>query len=320
LRPNFPSPYYLSTPLSLLKHDENHSLLPPRVLAWMPRSEYCQPSAGHMRSRERYRYLCLVNGLFKPIFPSVNCYTQPNSTPVSLPCDSILDHENSDSYVAAAPSHPISSTFILHDIPGIPESLLSLVETALITLEERSILMIKGAKDYYFLSTIVALVKSRLWPTQANIYKQQVVERVLSFAQILFTRHMNCDHLGDKGMGNFKNNQLAAFMAAPTMVPVMQPEFDSNGMHPPPQSGVMVSSTSSFVPFFHANYEFPAAWRVRSVPGDLRLGGSDKHDVSLLSRGFERDLTFYALYDICLIFLDLLCHYHCTYFFLTEYP
>ncbi|KAF7515944.1 hypothetical protein PCG10_002670 [Penicillium crustosum] len=139
----------------------------------------------------------------------------------------------------SAPSHPISSTFILHNIPGIPESLLSLVETALIALEERSILMTKGAKDYYFLSTIVALVKSRLWPTQASMYKQQVVERVLSFAQILFTRHMNCDHLGDKGMGNFKNNQLAAFMAAPTMVPVMQPEFDPNGMHPPPQPGVM---------------------------------------------------------------------------------
>lgn len=161
--------------------------------------------------------------------------------------------------------------------------------------------MTKGAKDYYFLSTIVALVKSRLWPTQANMYKQQVVERVLSFAQILFTRHMNCDHLGDNGMGNFKNNQLAAFTAAPTMVPVMQPEFDLNGMHPPPQPGVMVSSTSSFIPVFRANYEFPAAWRVRSVLGDLRLGGSDKHDVSLLSRaipaGFDilyRDCTIYV--------------------------
>ncbi|KAJ5510475.1 hypothetical protein N7453_002578 [Penicillium expansum] len=134
-----------------------------------------------------------------------------------------------------SPSHPISSTFILHNIPGIPESLLSLVETTLIAFEERSLLMTKGAKDYSFLSTIVALVKSRIWPAQATIYKQQAVERVLSFAQILFSRHMNCDHLGDKGMGNFKNNQLAAFMAAPTMVPVMQPEFDPNGMHPPPQ-------------------------------------------------------------------------------------
>lgn len=103
--------------------------------------------------------------------------------------------------------------------------------------------MTKGAKDYSFLSTIVALVKSRIWPAQATMYKQQAVERVLSFAQILFSRHMNCDHLGDKGMGNFKNNQLAAFMAAPTMVPVMQPEFDPNGMHPPPQPHAIVSCT-----------------------------------------------------------------------------
>ncbi|KAI2697960.1 CAZyme family GH43 [Penicillium roqueforti] len=147
---------------------------------------------------------------------------------------------------ASQPSS-ISSAFILHNIPGIPESLLSLVETALIALEERSLLVTKGAKDYYFLSTIVGLVKARLWPAQATMYKQQVVERVLSFAQILFSRHMNCDHLGDKGMGNFKDNQVAAFMAAPTMVPVMQAEFDPNGMHPPLQSGGMPSG--DFDPF-----------------------------------------------------------------------
>ncbi|KAJ5780576.1 hypothetical protein N7457_005736 [Penicillium paradoxum] len=136
-----------------------------------------------------------------------------------------------------APLYPSSSAFLLHNIPGIPESLLSLVETTLIALEERSLQLTKGAKDYYFLSTIVALVKARLWPTQALMYKQQVVERVLSFAQVLFSRHTNCDHLGDKGLGNFKNNQLAAFMAAPAMVPVMPAEFDPGGMLPPPHPG-----------------------------------------------------------------------------------
>ncbi|CAP85755.1 Pc20g04260 [Penicillium rubens Wisconsin 54-1255] len=148
------------------------------------------------------------------------------------------------------PSYPTSSTFILHNIPGIPESLISLVETALIALEERSLLMTKGAKDYYFLSTIVALVKSRLWPAQAAMYKQQVVERVLSFAQILFSRHMHCDHLGDKGMGNFKNNQVAAFMAAPTMAPVMQPEFDPNGMHPPQPGAIPPGEFDPFLEIF----------------------------------------------------------------------
>lgn len=68
--------------------------------------------------------------------------------------------------------------------------------------------MVKGAKDYFFLSTIVALVKAKLWPTQAVIYKQQVVERILAFAQTLFSRHANCEHLGKPGMGSFQNNQV----------------------------------------------------------------------------------------------------------------
>jgi hypothetical protein len=152
--------------------------------------------------------------------------------------------------------------------------------------------MTKGAKDYYFLSTIVALVKSRLWPAQAAMYKQQVVERVLSFAQILFSRHMHCDHLGDKGMGNFKNNQVAAFMAAPTMAPVMQPEFDPNGMHPP-QPGAIVSLVACSPWFLRSLLtEFSATWRVRSFLGDLRLGRSDKHDVSLLSRADRAGFGF----------------------------
>jgi hypothetical protein len=68
--------------------------------------------------------------------------------------------------------------------------------------------VVKGAKDYFFLSTIVALVKAKIWPTQAVMYKQQVVERILSFAQTLFTRHANCEHLGKPGMGSFQNNQV----------------------------------------------------------------------------------------------------------------
>lgn len=68
--------------------------------------------------------------------------------------------------------------------------------------------MVKGAKDYFFLSTIVALVKAKLWPTQAVMYKQQVVERILAFAQTLFSRHANCEHLGKPGMGSFQNNQV----------------------------------------------------------------------------------------------------------------
>lgn len=76
-------------------------------------------------------------------------------------------------------------------------------------------LVVKGAKDYFFLSTIVALVKAKIWPTQAVMYKQQVVERILSFAQTLFTRHANCEHLGKPGMGSFQNNQVCLIAHRP---------------------------------------------------------------------------------------------------------
>jgi hypothetical protein len=116
---------------------------------------------------------------------------------------------------------------------------MSLVETALIALEVRFLLVVKGAKDYFFLSTIGALVKAKLWPAQAMMYKQQVVERVLSFAQTLFQRHATCEHLGSPGMGNFKDNQVVAFLATPGMPPVMTSDF--NGILPPPNLGVTVS-------------------------------------------------------------------------------
>lgn len=96
----------------------------------------------------------------------------------------------------------------MHRLPGLSESLLALVETTLAALEGRFLLVIKGAKDYFFLSTIVALVKAKLWAAQATMYKQQVVERVLSFAQTLFSRHATCEHLGPLGMGCFQDNQV----------------------------------------------------------------------------------------------------------------
>ncbi|OOQ85036.1 putative C6 transcription factor [Penicillium brasilianum] len=140
------------------------------------------------------------------------------------------DHQNSHS------SHPSSSVFLLHTIPGLPDSLLSLVETVLVSLEARFMLVVKGAKDYFFLSTIVALVKAKIWPTQAAMYKQQVVERILSFAQTLFTRHANCEHLGKPGMGSFQNNQVASFIATPGMAPVLTSDID--GILPPPNLGI----------------------------------------------------------------------------------
>ncbi|KAB8228382.1 putative C6 transcription factor [Aspergillus alliaceus] len=118
-------------------------------------------------------------------------------------------------------------------LPGMPESLITSVEMTLTCLEAHLLLVVKGAKEYFFMSTILALAKARLWPGQANVYKQEVVDRVIFFAQTLFTRHANCDHLGDLGMGSFKTNQ----------VPVLNPD---SGMAQPFVPNMNMLQTTDF--------------------------------------------------------------------------
>lgn len=72
------------------------------------------------------------------------------------------------------------------------------------------------------------------------MYRQQVVERILSFAQTLFSRHATCEHLGDPGLGNFKDNQVATFVSTPGMPTVMPTDFD--GILPSSNMAVPVSS------------------------------------------------------------------------------
>lgn len=107
-----------------------------------------------------------------------------------------------------------NSVSLINTLPGMPESLISLVEVARACMEIHLLSVIKGAKDYFFMSTILALVKAKLWPVQAAVYKQEVVQRVILFAQTLFTRHANCAHLGELGMGSFKTNQVCISPAA----------------------------------------------------------------------------------------------------------
>ncbi|PYI19657.1 C6 transcription factor [Aspergillus violaceofuscus CBS 115571] len=116
------------------------------------------------------------------------------------------------------------ATSLTRTLPGLPESLISLVETALTCLESRLLLVVKGAKEYFFMSTILALVKATLWPSQSHVFKQEVVERVILFAQTLFTRHANCAHLGDWGMGSFKTNQVPSLNTGPGMAPPFVPD------------------------------------------------------------------------------------------------
>lgn len=97
------------------------------------------------------------------------------------------------------------TTLLSCTLPGFPESLVSLAETILACLESRFFLAVKGGKDYFFMSTVIALVKAKLWPAQAHAYKQEAVDRILFFAQTLFSKHAHCNHLGDLGMGSFAN-------------------------------------------------------------------------------------------------------------------
>lgn len=108
-----------------------------------------------------------------------------------------------------------STTSLARILPGFPEYLISLVETILVCLETRFFAIVKGGKDYFFMSTIIALVKARLWPAQSNIYKQEAVNRILSFAQTLFTKHASCNHLGEQGMGNFANDVRYPHVSSP---------------------------------------------------------------------------------------------------------
>ena len=88
--------------------------------------------------------------------------------------------------------------------------MLSLVDIVLQSLEARLLLVAKGAKEYYYMCTIQAITKTKLWPEQANINKQQVVDRLLTFAQTLFQHHSRSFNLGEPSVGSgFGTDQVS---------------------------------------------------------------------------------------------------------------
>ncbi|KAF4211167.1 hypothetical protein CNMCM8980_002617 [Aspergillus fumigatiaffinis] len=138
---------------------------------------------------------------------------------------------------AGSSAHASSPTFLTHTLPGLPESLVSLLEMVLASVETRLLLVVKGAKEYFFMSTLLALVKAKLWPAQANVYKQEVVDRVIYFAQTLFSRHANCAHLGDRGQGCFGTDQVPSLTSGPGMAPPFA--ADPNGALQSPGFGIV---------------------------------------------------------------------------------
>jgi hypothetical protein len=83
-----------------------------------------------------------------------------------------------------------ASSLLRQVIPVFTESLLALVEKTLECMESKILLIAKGAKQFFFLHMIMALVKGKLWPDQAAALKKSVVDRIGVIAYSLLA-HQN---------------------------------------------------------------------------------------------------------------------------------
>jgi hypothetical protein len=73
-----------------------------------------------------------------------------------------------------------TSNLLRQVVPAFTESLLDLVEKTISCMEARLLLVIKGAKQFFFLYMIFALVKAELYPDQAEEIKSLILDRILS--------------------------------------------------------------------------------------------------------------------------------------------
>ncbi|QGA19506.1 hypothetical protein EYB26_007195 [Talaromyces marneffei] len=73
-----------------------------------------------------------------------------------------------------------TSNLLRQVLPAFTESLLDLVEKTISCMEARLLLVIKGAKQFFFLYMIFALVKAELYPDQAEEIKRLILDRILS--------------------------------------------------------------------------------------------------------------------------------------------
>lgn len=73
-----------------------------------------------------------------------------------------------------------TSNLLRQILPAFTESLLDLVEKTISCMEARLLLVIKGAKQFFFLYMIFALVKAELHPDQADEIKRHILDRILT--------------------------------------------------------------------------------------------------------------------------------------------
>lgn len=72
--------------------------------------------------------------------------------------------------------------------PQVSTFLVATVEQALRMLEKRLNLTFDGLNEYYLLSMIVGLVKSKLWPESCATSDKEAADRVIQICIILQTR------------------------------------------------------------------------------------------------------------------------------------
>ncbi|KAI9727840.1 MAG: hypothetical protein M1834_007886 [Cirrosporium novae-zelandiae] len=94
-------------------------------------------------------------------------------------------------YITPAGNTTVPSKDIL---PEYIETLLRLVEKVLFMIETRIAAVGKGLKEFWFLSMIIALVKSRLWPEGSERYKAEGLDRGAKIAYNLLSWQQHYHH------------------------------------------------------------------------------------------------------------------------------
>ncbi|KAH8693920.1 putative C6 transcription factor [Talaromyces proteolyticus] len=81
-----------------------------------------------------------------------------------------------------------TSNLLRQVLPVITDSLVDLVEKSIICLENKLMVMAKGAKQFFILNLLFSLVKAELYPDQAELFKKLTIERISAVAQNLIMR------------------------------------------------------------------------------------------------------------------------------------
>jgi hypothetical protein len=81
-------------------------------------------------------------------------------------------------------------------LPQISTFLVTTVEQVLPILEKRLDLTFHGLNEYYLLSMVIGLVKSKLWPESCATSDKEAADRVIRICTILQTRRaaIQSDH------------------------------------------------------------------------------------------------------------------------------